>query len=64
MRKPNEEIFRFVLKENGLIPEETVFIDDSPQHIEGAKKTGIQTIYLNNGKTILELFNKDQAFIS
>lgn len=38
MRKPNPAIFEMVLKENNLNPEETLFIDDSPQHIEGAKK--------------------------
>ncbi|MBL0071805.1 MAG: HAD-IA family hydrolase [Bacteroidetes bacterium] len=36
-RKPNAEIFDLVVKENNLNLAETVFIDDSPQHIEGAK---------------------------
>ncbi|MBY0244093.1 MAG: HAD family phosphatase, partial [Sphingobacteriaceae bacterium] len=44
MRKPNEEIFKFVMRENNLIPEETLFIDDSPQHLEGAKKIGLHTL--------------------
>ncbi len=37
LRKPNLNIFEQVIKENHLNPEETLFIDDSPQHIEGAK---------------------------
>jgi FMN phosphatase YigB (HAD superfamily) len=37
LRKPNPEIFEFVLKDAGLLPEETLFIDDSPQHVEGAR---------------------------
>ena len=41
MRKPDAEIFEFVLKENGLDRTKTLFIDDSPQHVEGALKTGL-----------------------
>ena len=52
MRKPMKEIFERVLEENGLKPEHTLFIDDSPQHIAGAKLCGIQTIYLEKGMTI------------
>jgi glucose-1-phosphatase len=58
MRKPDEEIFTHVLKENNLEPEETLFIDDSPQHLEGAKKLGIQTYWLDVKKeSILEVFD-------
>jgi len=42
-RKPDAEIFEQVLMENNLNPAETLFIDDSPQHIETAKKLGINT---------------------
>ena len=55
-RKPDQEIFEFVLSENGLIPSETLFIDDSPQHIEGAKKTGIHAYRLSPGEEINILF--------
>lgn len=52
LRKPMREIFSRVLEENGLKPEHTLFIDDSPQHTEGAKTLGIQTIFLEKGMTI------------
>lgn len=52
MRKPDTEIFQRILDDTGFKPEHTLFIDDSPQHIEGAKKLGIQTIYLEKGMTI------------
>ncbi len=52
LRKPMPEIFQLVLDENGFKAENTLFIDDSPQHIEGAKTLGIQTIYLEKGMTI------------
>ncbi len=44
LRKPDAAIFERVLEQNNLIPEESLFIDDSPQHLEGAKKIGIQTV--------------------
>jgi putative hydrolase of the HAD superfamily len=47
MRKPDAEIFELVLKENNLLPDETLFIDDSPQHLEGAKILGIHTYWLD-----------------
>lgn len=53
-RKPGTEIFTQILEENELLPEHTLFIDDSPQHIETAKSLGIKTIYLEKGMTIEE----------
>jgi glucose-1-phosphatase len=52
MRKPSKEVFDRVLSDNELKPAETLFIDDSPQHIATAKELGIQTIYLEKGMTI------------
>ena len=43
MRKPDSEIFEYVLQQNHLKAHETIFFDDSPQHIQGALKTGIKT---------------------
>jgi FMN phosphatase YigB (HAD superfamily) len=53
-RKPNAEAFETVLNQHGLVASETLFIDDSIQHIEGAQKLGLQTIHLVN-KDILDL---------
>ena len=44
LRKPHPEVFAFVLEQNKLLPEETLFIDDSPQHLVGAEQLGIQTV--------------------
>lgn len=56
MRKPDAEIFRHVLKENDLIAEETLFVDDSMQHIEGAKKAGLQTLFIEKEKMVADYF--------
>jgi len=46
-RKPDVESFEYILKENDLNPSETLFFDDSVQHIVGARKAGIQAYWLN-----------------
>lgn len=57
MRKPDAEIFELLLKENDLDPKQTLFIDDSIQHIEGAKKLEINTYWLDVKKeSIVDLF--------
>lgn len=43
MRKPQRGIFEMVLRTNNLIPRETLFIDDSPQHIAAAEALGMNT---------------------
>ena len=57
MRKPNAEIFEFVCHENNLVPSETLFIDDSIQHIEGAKSCGLQTVHLTDFAMLDQLFS-------
>jgi len=52
LRKPGKEIFQRILGDNGLNPEHTLFIDDSPQHIATANELGIRTIFLEKGMTI------------
>ena len=56
VRKPHSEAFRLVLNENNLEEKEVLFIDDSPQHIEGANKLEIQTHHLSDTEEITTLF--------
>ena len=55
MRKPDQIIFDHVLNENKLIPEETLFIDDTQQHVDGALKSGIYGLLLNKNKEVKSL---------
>ena len=48
MIKPHKEIFEHLLKTYDLKAEESIFIDDAPINIEGARKCGIQG-YLFDG---------------
>jgi putative hydrolase of the HAD superfamily len=51
MRKPHPETFEKVIQLSGLNAGDTLFIDDSIQHVEGAAKTGLHTLWLNVKKT-------------
>lgn len=42
--KPQHEIYERLYERFGLVPEQCVFIDDSPANIEGAMLTGMQGI--------------------
>ncbi|KAA8476261.1 putative hydrolase of the HAD superfamily [Arcticibacter tournemirensis] len=55
MRKPNREIFELVLNENNLNPAETLFIDDSPQHLKTGQELGLHT-HLRTKDDSLEKF--------
>lgn len=59
MRKPDVEIFEKVLADNNLNPSTTLFIDDSPQHIEGARRAGIHAFHLQDGMEVCDLFGFD-----
>ena len=48
--KPDARIFRHLLGTYGILPEETLFIDDSPKNTAGAEAVGIHT-YLFDGDT-------------
>lgn len=57
-RKPDKEAFKYVCEQNALEPSATLFIDDSIQHVEGAKEAGLQAIHLNTKESdIIQLFS-------
>jgi len=55
-RKPAQETYEYVLADAGLKAEETLFIDDSLANVEGAKKTGMNTIWLTPESDLLSFF--------
>jgi len=58
MRKPDKEIFELVLKQNHLDPSETLFIDDTIHHVEGAKRVGLQAVLLKKGEEFDEVLKR------
>lgn len=54
MRKPEPAIFQKVIQDNDLKPGETIFIDDSPQHIKAADALGFKTVLFKSGSNLKE----------
>ena len=52
LRKSDAEAFHFALQQHGAAPERTLFIDDSIQHVVGARHAGLHAEHL-------ELANED-----
>lgn len=50
MRKPDAEIFEFVLREQNCIASEVLYVDDTQEHILTAQQMGIHTWHLNPAK--------------
>jgi glucose-1-phosphatase len=59
MHKPNTDIYHYVINQEKINPEKTLFIDDRADNIEGAQKAGLKTHYLDlqNGESITDLFD-------
>ncbi|MEQ8908410.1 MAG: HAD family phosphatase [Vicingaceae bacterium] len=55
-RKPDVEIFETVIVEQGLQAAKTLFIDDTAEHLEGARKAGLNTFHLVDGIVLEQLF--------
>lgn len=62
MRKPDPEIFEYVLQQRNLNPQHTVFIDDSPQHLRTAQQLGLK-VELCTRERPLEVIVKELALI-
>ena len=52
--KPEEEIYKLILKRYNLNPKETIFIDDTKLNVDGASKLGIKAIFLEDPKKLRE----------
>lgn len=65
-RKPDLKAYYHLIEKNKLEPGVTLFVDDSLQNIIAAQKVGLETVYLNNGLDITEIFvdgKLDQTFL-
>lgn len=56
--KPEKEIFLLTCKKLGLPPKECLFIDDTKEYIEAAKKLNFQTVHFTDPKESVKLIKK------
>ncbi len=57
LRKPDNDIFEYVLRQNSLDAKRTLFIDDTIRHVESAKSVGIQALHVGTDITLDELYD-------
>jgi FMN phosphatase YigB (HAD superfamily) len=51
-RKPDPASFKHILEKEGLVAEETIFIDDNEPNIIAAASVGLQVLYLQPGMRV------------
>lgn len=51
-RKPDPASFQFILDKEGLVAEETLFIDDNEPNVIAAASIGLQVLYLQPGMRV------------
>ena len=56
-RKPDLETFSWVCEQLQVLPKKVLFIDDCPQHIDGASSAGLQTHFYQNPEAFYALFS-------
>lgn len=61
MRKPDLNIFQLIINENKLIPLETLYLDDTMEHVEAAKKAGFYAMHFKRNQP-LSIFFKNLNF--
>ncbi|HLX94055.1 MAG TPA: HAD family phosphatase [Puia sp.] len=55
LRKPDREAYDFILRDGNMINHETLLVDDARVNIVGAAKAGLQTYWIEPGKTVLDI---------
>ena len=59
MRKPDAEIFEYVLNQQKLTPASTLFIDDMVANTTAASTLGIQTLHLTDQRDLITVFGNE-----
>ena len=57
-RKPSPESYREIIRLSGILPQESLFIDDSFNNVEGAIACGLKGFWLQPGHTVEEIFQE------
>jgi len=53
--KPDKGAWEYVIKDAGLVPEETIFLDDSIHNIKASQELGFQAIHIHERTTLMDL---------
>ena len=53
--KPDHEAWEFVINDAGIIPEETLFLDDNIHNIKASQELGFQAIHIHERTNLMNL---------
>lgn len=54
LRKPDREVYEFVIADAGLNPRETLFVDDMEENVHAAAAAGLRTLHHRAGTEVIE----------
>lgn len=54
--KPNPEIFKILIEKHGIVPSETLFLDDGIKNIEAAAELGFKTYFVQPHEDFRHIF--------
>ena len=58
--KPDPAIFRKMIADSGIIPEETLYIDDSPANVEAGRTAGLHSLLFSSKE---DLYGKISEYL-
>ncbi|PHM36264.1 glucose-1-phosphatase [Xenorhabdus innexi] len=56
MRKPDQDIFNYLLEKERVVAGQAVFFDDVQEHVDAAKRLGINAIHVSDRNVIPDYF--------
>jgi len=60
--KPDPQIYKYLIEDSGIIPSETLFIDDGKANIEAGKAFGMRVFQAKNGEDFRYIFREKGHF--
>ena len=60
--KPHHKIFDYMIQDSGLVPSETLFIDDATSNVEAGKALGMRVFKPENGEDFRYIFKEKGHF--
>lgn len=54
--KPDREIFDYIIEDSGMVPSETLFLDDGKANVEMGQKLGFQTYQVDQTEDLRKVF--------
>lgn len=64
LRKPNADIYQYVIDDLGIVPQESIFIDDNRDNVAGAQSVGLHAAWHDPKLEIMDMLDSYLAACS